>query len=78
MISAKYFFINYNGLRQSHLAQLRAKLKQPHLFDNAVVIIDEVHNFVSRIVYKIGHKKALSLQLFELCPTGSFVFLFSC
>ena len=81
MISAKYFFINYNGLRQSHLAQLRAKLKQPHLFDNAVVIIDEVHNFVSRIVNKIGHKKALSLQLYEylkrakncriICLTGT-------
>ena len=36
-------------------------------FDNKVVIIDEAHNFVSRIVNKIDKEKnTLSLKLYEL------------
>ena len=57
MINKKYFFINYNGLRSTHLAELKHKLGQPNLFDHSVVIIDEVHNFVSRIVNKLKKKK---------------------
>ena len=53
MISNKYTFINYNGMRKSHLAMLTQSGKI-NPFDNAVVIIDEAHNFVSRIVNKIG------------------------
>ena len=57
MIDRKYYFINYNGLRNSHLSELKTKLPQPNLFDNSVVIIDEVHNFVSRIVNKLKKKR---------------------
>ena len=36
-------------------------------FDNKVIIIDEAHNFVSRIVNKLKMKKtSLSTQLYEL------------
>ena len=36
-----------------------------NIFDNSVVIIDEVHNFVSRIVNKLGRKDTLTLELYE-------------
>ena len=81
MLNAKYLFINYNGLRKGHIPQLQAKLKQPNLFDHSVVIIDEVHNFVSRIVNKMKQKKSLSMKLYEylkkakdcriICLTGT-------
>lgn len=63
MISAKYNFINYNGLRKSHLKSLTKNKKNP--FDNAVVIIDEAHNFVGRIVNKLHNKKSLWVELYE-------------
>jgi hypothetical protein len=55
MIKSKYKFVNYNGLRNSHLIEMtHGGTKNP--FDDAVVVIDEVHNFVSRIVGKLGKK----------------------
>ena len=64
MISHKYTFINYNGMRKSHLAVL-TKSGKINPFDNAVVIIDEAHNFVSRIVNKLGKTDTLSGALYE-------------
>ena len=64
MIRYKYKFINYNGLRKSHLNALTDNYtKNP--FDNCVIIIDEVHNFVSRIVNKLTKKETLSGMLYE-------------
>ena len=64
MIRYKYKFINYNGLRESHLAALTNNFtKNP--FDNAVIVIDEAHNFVSRIVSKIGKSDTISGRLYE-------------
>ena len=81
MIDSKYFFINYNGLRNNSIHKLRSVLRQPNLFDNAVVIIDEVHNFVSRIVNKLKKPKSLSMKLYHylkasrnckiICLTGT-------
>ena len=65
MILYKYKFISYNGLRQSHM-DILTKGNTINPFDNAVVIIDEAHNFVSRIVNKIEKKKkSLSMDLYE-------------
>jgi len=67
MIRYKYQFIAYNGLRMTHLKALNAGKK--NFFDNSVVVIDEAHNLVSRIVNKIGKSKAensVSLRLYEL------------
>ena len=65
MISKKYNFINYNGLRKSHLDKL-SNDGEKNPFSNSVVIIDEAHNFVSRIVNKIDKtKNSLSLSLYE-------------
>ena len=53
MIHNKYQFINYNGIQKRHVTAL-TKNNTVNPFDNKVVIIDEAHNFISRIVNKIG------------------------
>jgi Helicase conserved C-terminal domain/Type III restriction enzyme, res subunit len=53
MIRNKYTFINYNGLRREKFKQLTNNYEN-NIFDNAVVIIDEAHNLISRIVNKIN------------------------
>ena len=73
MINNKYTFINYNGLRIKKLQELTSNFTR-NLFDDSVVIIDEAHNLISRIVNKIkkekpipenkkGEKEHLPLQL---------------
>ena len=58
MIYAKYKFINYNGLRRDKLKEMSNNF-ETNIFDNAVVVIDEAHNFISRIVNKIGKEKEI-------------------
>ena len=72
MIDYKYKFINYNGLRNSHLQALSENYTI-NPFDNKVIIIDEAHNFVSRIVNKLTKtkKKTLSILLYEYLMNAS-------
>jgi hypothetical protein len=56
MIANKYTFISYNGLRKQKYLTLPRPERQPNLFDNSVVIIDEGHNLVSRIINKLSFK----------------------
>ena len=64
MIRSKYTDINYNGLNRAKLDALtHGNSRNP--FDNSTVIIDEAHNFVSRIVNKMGDKKSISYRLYE-------------
>ena len=51
MIRFKYEFLNYNGLRDDRWGQLTNHGTQ-NPFNNKVIIIDEAHNFESRIVHK--------------------------
>lgn len=44
MVKNKYTFIHYNGMTKKSVLELGE-----NFFDNKVVIIDEVHNFISRI-----------------------------
>jgi hypothetical protein len=53
MIKNKYTFINYNGLRRDKFSQLTNNFEN-NIFDNSVVVIDEAHNLISRIVNKIN------------------------
>ena len=53
MIKNKYTFINYNGLRREKFKQLTNNFEK-NIFDDSVVIIDEAHNLISRIVNKIN------------------------
>ena len=71
MLLKKYKFINYNGMREEHLDKMITESEEIHNtsnpFDDKVIIIDEAHNFVSRIVNKLKGKKAsLSTKLYEL------------
>mgnify|MGYP001200084616 CR=1 FL=1 len=63
MIGYKYQFINYNGLRRSKLETFK---RGGNIFSDSVVIIDEVHNFISRIAGKLNNDKSLSYELYQL------------
>jgi hypothetical protein len=54
IIRNRYTFINYNGLTAKMIKELG---KSP--FDDSFIIIDEIHNFISRIVN--GSKLARSI-----------------
>jgi len=65
MISRKYKSIHYNAPNLKNIIQnLETISKNP--FDNSVVIIDEAHNLVSRIVGKLKHKKLNSSVYYKL------------
>ena len=51
MIKSKYTFENYNGLRTDKYNRMRA---EGNPFSDKVVIIDEAHNLISRIVNQIN------------------------
>jgi hypothetical protein len=53
MIQYKYKFINYNGLRREKFREMTNNF-ETNIFDNSVVIVDEAHNLISRIVNKIN------------------------
>lgn len=64
MIRAKYKDINYNGLSMQKVKELTSNMtKNP--FDNCVIIIDEAHNFVSRIVNKIDKPSSIPYILYD-------------
>ena len=65
MINAKYQFINYNGMRMSHLNTLTSNFTE-NPFNDHVVVIDEAHNFISRIVNKLRRPTSLSMRLYDL------------
>ena len=69
MIKYKYQFINYNGLRFTHLNKLTIN-NTINPFTNKVVIIDEAHNFVSRIVNKLKRPESLAMKLYEYLMTA--------
>ena len=65
MIRSKYTDINYNGLNMNIINRFTTN-KTINPFDNAVVVIDEAHNFVSRIVNKLKDPKSISFLLYDL------------
>jgi len=65
MIATKYQFLNYNGMNENQLQALIERGGGGNPFDDKIIIIDEAHNFVSRIVNKIKKPKSLSYRLYE-------------
>jgi hypothetical protein len=59
MIKQKYTFINYNGLRSERLIEMTSNFTR-NIFDNSVIIIDEAHNLISRIVNKLKKEAEIS------------------
>ena len=64
MINVKYEFINYNGLRAEKLKSMTEDYTH-NPFDNKVVVIDEAHNFVSRIVNKLKRPTSMAFRLYN-------------
>ena len=64
MIRSKYVDLNYNGMNMRKLRELTDDFTT-NPFDHSVVLIDEAHNFVSRIVNKIKKKGAISYMLYD-------------
>lgn len=56
IIENRYEFINYNGLQRQSIEKMMIKANGKNPFDGKAIIIDEIHNLVSRIVNgrKIG------------------------
>ncbi len=79
MIRGKYYDINYNNPRlMSVLKQMSSNFtKNP--FDNSVIVIDEAHNLVSRIVNKLKEPKSVSMVMYDylMSATNSKVVLLS-
>jgi hypothetical protein len=66
MIKVKYNFINYNGISSRKWTREYTQGGTVNPFDNSVIIIDEVHNFVSRIQNKLNKKKtSVSTEMYE-------------
>ncbi len=57
MIQSKYEFINYNGLRAEGKNGYNNRRAEGNIFSNKVVIIDEAHNLISRIVNQINKQR---------------------
>uniref|UniRef100_A0A6C0HIL0 Helicase ATP-binding domain-containing protein n=1 Tax=viral metagenome TaxID=1070528 RepID=A0A6C0HIL0_9ZZZZ len=72
MIRAKYTDIHYNGINR-RVMNIITQNKTINPFDNKTVIIDEVHNFVSRIVNKLESKKpdVISKELYQYLLTAN-------
>jgi len=51
LIDKRYTFLHYNGITTKHLEKLK-KVNDAgeDIFDNSIVVIDEVHTFISRVV----------------------------
>ena len=64
MIRNKYVDINYNGLNMNKMRLLTGDF-QHNPFDNSVVVVDEAHNLVSRIVNKIKKPNSISYMLYD-------------
>lgn len=64
MIRSKYIDLNYNGMNMRKLRELTDDFTT-NPFDHSVVVIDEAHNFVSRIVNKIKRKGTISYMMYD-------------
>jgi hypothetical protein len=64
MIRAKYIDINYNGITKNKMSAITSDYTI-NPFDDKVVIIDEAHNFVSRIVNKIKQPSSIAYKLYD-------------
>ena len=65
MIGTKYQFLNYNGVNESQMADMIQREGGGNPFSDKIIIVDEAHNFVSKIVNKIKKPDSLSYRLYE-------------
>jgi hypothetical protein len=65
MIKSKYKEIHYNAPNIKKIFDELSDNNTKNPFDNTVVLIDEAHNFVSRIVNQINKPTAISYVLYD-------------
>ena len=66
MIQNKFVYISYNGITDKIWKEKYSKNDTFNPFHNSTIIIDEGHNFVSRIVNKINSQKtSVSTKMYE-------------
>ena len=53
ILNQRFTFVNYNGLTRANVKEMVPE-EGPNPFEDKVVVIDEVHNFISRIADKDG------------------------
>lgn len=73
MIRAKYVDINYNGLTERKFKELVAKYADPvsgNPFDHSVILVDEAHNLVSRIVNNLRKTTSVAYQLYTFLQSA--------
>ena len=70
MIRTKYVDINYNGLSTDKLNTMVQKYGA-NPFDHSVVVIDEAHNLVSRIINKRNKPSSVSSRLYQMLMSAT-------
>jgi hypothetical protein len=74
LILTKYQFIHYNGLSQTSKIWnklMREEKSDGNPFHNKVIIVDEAHNLISRIINKLGSKhEQIALTLHKWLKTA--------
>tara|TARA_Y100000768_G_C23988921_1_gene690797 strand:+ start:1438 stop:4800 length:3363 start_codon:yes stop_codon:yes gene_type:complete len=67
MIENRFNFINYNGISMKMWNnKYKKNVKDFNPFNNSLIIVDEAHNFVSRIVNKLNiKKKSVSTEIYD-------------
>lgn len=63
IIDSRFHFINYNGLSSKNIDEV---LKEEHMFDNSVVIIEEAHNLISGVV----NDREIKRRLYDMVYNG--------
>ena len=71
MISKKYSYINYKGGLDKEKLEILTNGHTINPFDNKVVVIDEAHNLVSRIVNKLKDHDSVSYRLYDYLMSAS-------
>ena len=64
MISMKYKFYSYNGMTRK-IYNILTQNDSINPFHNKIIIIDEAHNFISRIVNKLNRPSSISIKLYN-------------
>jgi hypothetical protein len=66
MIKSRFHFISYNGITMDAWINKYNGNGNYNIFDDSVVIVDEAHNFVSRIVNKLNVKgNSVSVEMYK-------------
>jgi hypothetical protein len=71
MIRSKYYDINYNNPNLMKVLKQMSNNFTKNPFDNSVVVIDEAHNLVSRIVNKLRDHSSVSMVIYDYLMSAS-------